>query len=255
MDVEEQGTGLTCAPTLKTRFPEGAGARIHNTTTTAKRSANSAAETTSRETRSATQDTRYRAWSGDVDGSDGIFPLGIRFPQGSDINETVKLVKPDIKESDLEQATITLTKLQNEWVSGTCDRISPCSKKSTAPDIKIVPRTTLMSYPEIDCPLKEVLELMQLSADEVTCREVLDTVVEQVSKAAEKDTLENLLKQMSHRPVYHLLNVMEDGTTQQRDFLVEMKSDHREKYQEKMASGEEASHQQYQSTPDSDKKG
>ncbi|XP_049514245.1 uncharacterized protein LOC125941297 [Dermacentor silvarum] len=74
-------------------------------------------------------------------------------------------------------------------------------KKSTAPDIKIVPRTTLMSYPEIDCPLKEVLELMQLSADEVTCREVLDTVVEQ------------------------------------------------------MASGEEASHQQYQSTPDSDKKG
>lgn len=41
-----------------------------------------------------------------------------------------------------------------------------------------------MSYPEIDCPLKEVLELMQLSADELTCREVLDTVVEQVSKAA-----------------------------------------------------------------------
>lgn len=59
------------APTRKTRFAEGAGARIHNTTTTAKRSANSAAETTSRETRIATQDTRYRTWSGDVAGSDG----------------------------------------------------------------------------------------------------------------------------------------------------------------------------------------
>lgn len=115
-----------------------------------------------------------------------------------------------------------------------CLLICATGKKSTAPDIKIVPRTTLMSYPEIDCPLKEVLELMQLSADELTCREVLDTVVEQVSKAAEKDTLENLLKQMSHRPVYHLLNVMEDGTTQKRDFLVEMKSDHREKYQQKV---------------------
>lgn len=71
MDVEEQDTGLTCAPILKTRFAGGAGARIRSKTTIAKRSANYAEKTTSREIRSARQDTRYRTWLGDAAGSDG----------------------------------------------------------------------------------------------------------------------------------------------------------------------------------------
>ncbi|KAH6925978.1 hypothetical protein HPB50_012913 [Hyalomma asiaticum] len=92
-----------------------------------------------------------------------------------------------------------------------------------------------MGYPGIDCPMKEVLELMELSADELVCREVLDTIVEQVSKAAEKDALENLLKQMSPRPVYHFLDVLDDSTTHKRDFLVEMTADQREIYERKIS--------------------
>lgn len=91
-----------------------------------------------------------------------------------------------------------------------------------------------MGYPGIDCLMKEVLELMELGADELVCREMLDTIVEQASKAAEKDALENLLKQMSPRPVYHFLDVLDDSTTQKRDFLVEMTADQREIYEGKI---------------------
>ncbi|KAH6943151.1 hypothetical protein HPB50_016269 [Hyalomma asiaticum] len=71
MDAEEQDTGLTCAAILKTRFAVGTGARICSKTTTAKRSANYAEKTTSREIRSARQDTSYRSWLGDATESGG----------------------------------------------------------------------------------------------------------------------------------------------------------------------------------------
>lgn len=89
-------------------------------------------------------------------------------------------------------------------------------------DIKPASRSIVLSYPEIICPLKEVLELENASTVDLVCGDVLEEVLKEVSKEVEKQYLEDLLMPMQDRPVYHHLEVIDGGTTKVTDFLSDL---------------------------------
>ncbi|KAH7953867.1 hypothetical protein HPB49_013197 [Dermacentor silvarum] len=60
--------------------------------------------------------------------------------------------------------------------------------------------------------------------DDLTCRQVLDELVEQVSNAADEATLDEMLPTMLSRPLYNYVIVVDSRTTQQRDFISELET-------------------------------
>ncbi|KAK8766385.1 hypothetical protein V5799_006834 [Amblyomma americanum] len=72
-----------------------------------------------------------------------------------------------------------------------------CQDTST-PEGKPHDPNIIFSYPGIACSLRQILEIEKTSAVDMTCEEIVNEIVEQVTAKLEKETLVELLQPMKH---------------------------------------------------------